>query len=290
MKFVYFGYDFMLPSIFRLLEDGHELMGVMSFECDNIFNFNQAAQRLAEAKNVPFILSPANEDHIKQFEDDGCELLLAAGYAFKIPEAVKAKAINIHPTYLPKGRGMMPLPFIIRDNIEDAAGFTAHKMTQQFDAGDILKQQKISLTPNETVESYTAKVAINAPDFISDLIANINDYWTNATPQDKAQASHYKAPTDSDRLLNWSKSVVEIDKTARAFGRFGSIADFDNRLWVVYDHDFWVEEHQLPLGSIAAMTSREIAIAAKDGFILLKEFEEARLTKEVDLSTEKTVH
>jgi methionyl-tRNA formyltransferase len=139
MKFVFFGYDFMLPSVIRLIEDGHDLIGIMSFECDNVFNFNQSCQELAKAHKIPLIMSRVTEEHIGKFLHDGCECFLSAGYPHKIPhiDESKAYAINIHPTYLPHARGMMPIPRIIMDNISTAAGFTAHKMTQKFDGGDI---------------------------------------------------------------------------------------------------------------------------------------------------------
>jgi len=273
MKFVFFGYDFMLPSVQRLIVEGHELIGIFSFPCDNIFNFNAECQALAGRLNIPFIQSPANAGHIQNFTDQDCDLFIAAGYPHKIPtnNFGDARAINIHPTYLPKGRGMMPIPRLIIDNVKEAAGFTAHKMTDKFDAGDILLQHKFDLSPAETVETYTAKIAIHAPDLVSDLIANLDKYWDSARPQEPSEALWLNMPTDQDRLMDFQKSVKDIDATGRAFGGFGALASFDDQLWIVYAYDFWQENHALPAGSIAARLSREIVIAAKDGFVVLKD-------------------
>ncbi len=277
MKFVFFGYDFMLPSALRLIEDGHELIGIMSFDCDNIFNFNHHCQDIAAQKKIPFILSRVNTTHIDGFIDDGCQCFLSAGYPHKIPPINENKAypVNIHPTYLPQARGLMPIPYIIINNLTDAAGSTAHKMTQEFDGGDILLQKKFTLDENETVETYTAKIAIRAPDMTSDLFKNIKKYWKNASPQAPEKITEFPAPTDQERLLDWNKPVKEIDAIARAFGRFGSIALFDNRIWVVYNHGFWKEKHNHKPGTIVAGLSREMIIAASDGYICIKEFQEA---------------
>jgi methionyl-tRNA formyltransferase len=277
MKFVFFGYDFMLPSVIRLIEGGHELIGIMSFECDNVFNFNQSCQELAKAHKIPFILSHATDEHIEQFLSKGCEAFLSAGYPHKIPhiDENKAYAINIHPTHLPQARGMMPIPRIIMDNIHSAAGFTAHKMTQNFDGGDILRQIKFPLNKHETVETYTAKIAMRAPDMVADLFEFLPSYWKSASAQNPKKASHFKAPTDQDRVIDWSKPVKDIDATARAFGRFGSVALFDNRVWIVYSHAVWEEKHNHQPGLIVAGLSREIVIAAADGYVCLKEFQEA---------------
>ena len=274
MKCVYFGYDFMLPSIFRLLDLGHELHGIMSFECDNVFNFNQGCQNLCAELKIPFILSPVTASHIESFLEDGTELFISGGYPHKIPpiNEEKARAINIHPTFLPYGRGIMPIPKIIKENIEKAAGFTAHKMTQKFDGGDILLQHKIGISKRESVESYLAKIAMRAPKMLEDLAANLDDYWENAPPQNESEASVFKLPSDQDRLLNWNKSVSDIDAVARAFGRFGSLAKLGDQILVVYAIDFWEEQHALAPGSIACQTNREITVAASNGFICIKDF------------------
>lgn len=278
MKFVYFGYDFMLPAMRRLLEDGHEMVGIMGFECDNVFNFNHNCRNLAAELKIPFITSKVSQAHIDGFLDDEVELFLSAGYPHKIPpiDSLKAYGVNIHPTYLPHARGMMPIPRIIMEKMEDAAGFTAHKMTESFDAGDILLQHKIELSAKETVESYSAKIAVEAPEFTSKLVNKLTKFWKKAAKQDEAKASYITPPSDEERMLDWTKKAEDIDRTARAFGRFGSIAKIDGALFVVYDHDFWQAKHKHKPGHIAATTSREITIAVKDGYFLIKDFQPIR--------------
>lgn len=263
----------MLPSIQRLIVEKHELIGIFSFPCDNIFNFNSQCQALAGRLNIPFIQSPPTKTHMQDFVDKGCDLFIAAGYPYKIPTLTdsKSRALNIHPTYLPKARGIMPIPRMIIDNLQEAAGFTAHKMTDKFDAGDILLQLKFDLNPAETVETYSARIALRAPDMVSDLITNLDKYWENAAPQNEEAASWLDMPSEQDRLLDFNSTVKEIDAIGRAFGGFGVLADLEGHIWVVYAYNIWQEKHALPAGTIAVRLSREVVIAVKDGFILLKD-------------------
>ena len=274
MKFAYFGYDFMLPSVLGLIESGHELLGIFSFECDNHFNFNTGAQATAQRLGIPFILSKATDLHIQEFLAQGCECFLAAGYPYKVPpiDETAAYAINVHPAYLPYARGLMPIPRIIMDNVKDAAGVTAHKMTDVFDDGDILRQLKFDLGAQETPETYMAKIAMRAPSMLNELFANLPALWRAAKPQNRRKATHFDPPSDEDRFLDWNKTVKEVDRTARAFGRFGSLARIDDQVWVVYDSISWQEKHTIAPGTIAARTSREITLALKDGFTCLREF------------------
>lgn len=275
MKFVYFGYDFMLGAAQRLVADGHEILAIMSFPCDNMFNFNTRCQELAQQKNIPITLDKVTPERIETLINQGAELFLSAGYLYKIPPVDESKAygINFHPTYLPMGRGLMPTPHILMQEPQ-AAGMTIHKLAQDFDTGDILAQQKIIIDELEDVETYCARIALHGPDLIAETVADLDQIWDNARPQDETESSHFPPPSDEMRMLDWNKSIEEIEKTARAFGRYGSLARFGNHLYAIYNLKGWKERHDLAPGTIACMLSREAVIAAKDGFICLKEMQQ----------------
>jgi methionyl-tRNA formyltransferase len=277
MKFVYFGYDFMLGSVHRLLRDGHQLLGVFSFPCDNFFNYNTATHELAKTLNIPIRLEPPKPYDITFYLQKGCECFLSAGYPYKIPpiDETKAKGINVHPSYLPMARGLMPTPHIILHHPQ-ASGMTVHKLTEKFDQGDILHQLPLPLNDRETVETLSARIAIKAPDILSMIMSDLPTYWSDAKPQNEKKASYFAPPDETMRTLNWEQTVDKIDRTARAFGRYGSLAKFDNDLWVVYAHDVWEEKHHMKPGTIALRLPREIVVAAKDGFVCLKEFHKAQ--------------
>lgn len=274
MKFVYFGYDFMLHAVQALLAQGHELAGVFTFECDNLFNFNTATHALAQNLNIPITQEKPTPDAIEHYISQGVECFLCGGYPHKIPpiDENKAYGMNVHPAALPKGRGIMPTPFIISED-PSAAGITIHKLTQAFDAGDILAQKNFALTNQDNVETYSARVAKEAPQMLLDIFANMPDAWASALPQDENQATHYPLPSDEMRMLDYTKTVEDINKTARSFGRFGAITRLNDTLYVVYDLSVWKESHHHNTGDIIWNgAGREALIAAKDGFVCLKEF------------------
>lgn len=274
MKFVFFGYDFMIASVQRLMADGHELLGIMSFPCDNVFNFNRQVRALAQHKNVPFFEEKPTQEHISLFLEKGAACFLSAGYLYKIPpiDEKKAFGMNFHPSLLPRGRGVMPTPFILTEE-PAAAGMSVHKLTSRMDAGDILHQKPLKIHENEDVETLSARIAMHAPALLSAVMADLPGYWERARPQDEAQALYWPMPDDKMRTLNWSKPVKEIDKTGRAFGRYGALAHFDRQLWVVYHYNYWPENHAHEPGTVVCRMSREVIIAARDGFVCLKEFQ-----------------
>lgn len=274
MKFVYFGYDFMLPAVHRLINDGHELLGVFTFNCDNIFNFNIDTIALGEELGIPVILEQPNINHINEFIVRGCKTFIAAGFPAKIPppDEKQAYAINLHPSLLPKGRGIMPTPHIII-NAPEAAGVSIHKLTNNFDAGDILLQEPLVLEPDETVDSYSARIAQRGPDMLSKVMADLPRYWAEATPQDPAQASWFPPPDDAMRTIDWNAPVTQIDKIGSAFGRFGSLAHVNGDLIAIYDYAIDKTPPDQPPGTITGQNNNQITVAAADGYIRIKRYE-----------------
>jgi phosphoribosylglycinamide formyltransferase-1 len=94
------------------------------------------------------------------------DLIVLAGFLLKFPEniveAYPNKIINIHPALLPKygGKGMygMHVHRAIVNNKEMETGITIHYVDENYDEGNILFQQSVSLTGTETPEEVAAKI------------------------------------------------------------------------------------------------------------------------------------
>ncbi|NCT41065.1 MAG: hypothetical protein GW778_05340 [Alphaproteobacteria bacterium] len=266
----------MLPIAQNLLEDGHDLIGVMTFPCDQIFNFSHNCQALAKHTGATYIESPVSETHIDSLINKGADMFIAAGYPFKIPpiNTQKAYGINVHPSVLPAGRGPMPVPHIILNEEDSAAGYTIHKLSPEFDTGDILYKEHIILSDDECVERYCAKILSQAPAKMVDIMHNFEEIWDNASPQDNSMANSYPLPDNATRTLNWSENIQHILRTSRAFGRYGCYAHFAGKTWNVYACEGWVDQHGYENGTCLSMQSNMAVIAAENGFIALKEFQE----------------
>ena len=76
------------------------------------------------------------------------------------------------------------------------------------------------------------------------------------------------------RTLDWSKDVEDILKIHRAFGRYGCFANIIGCTWNVFALEGWIEKHDLKPGQCLSLQNNLAIIAAKNGFIALKEFRE----------------
>ncbi|WP_455210947.1 methionyl-tRNA formyltransferase [Kaarinaea lacus] len=274
MKVAYCGYDFFHGCLRHLIANDHEILKVFTFDCDNRYNFNRYVHEICELQQIPITQTAINSADLQHLQEQGCELLITAGYRYKVPalDSLAIKGINVHPTLLPIGRGVWPLPWLILKQ-HTHSGVSIHKLTADFDAGDVLKQTRFIITADENLESLSCKTQIFATEVLAAVMRDFDVMWHNATFQDHNKASMWPMPQRSDRTLEWNNSVLEIDRVCRAFGKFGSFAFFDNRWWCVYDLKVWQQIHHEAVGKVVHKSNTEMVISASDGFVCLRTFE-----------------
>ncbi len=257
-----------------MLKEEHRIVRLFTYgDCDNKrYNFNHRAIRLVESKKTTITTSKVVRDDMEQLKSEGCELIISAGYPYRIPVLDGTiRGINIHPTLLPEGKGPWPLPWVILKGLTKS-GVTIHKLTNELDSGDILSQAQFDITPFDNLESISCKVQMLAAKLLCEIMKDFEYYWSNAIAQ-KGGGSYWKMPADSDRTLHWTDNIEDIFRTARAFGKFDSFAVFEGKEWIVQDLTVWKENHNHQCGSVVHKTNGEVVIAAKNGFVCLRIFE-----------------
>jgi phosphoribosylglycinamide formyltransferase-1 len=94
------------------------------------------------------------------------ELVVLAGFLKQVPrevvEAYRDRIINVHPALLPAhgGPGMYGLrvhrSVLARGDRE--SGATVHRVTERYDEGPILAQERVPVLPGDTPETLAARV------------------------------------------------------------------------------------------------------------------------------------
>ena len=69
----------------------------------------------------------------------------------------KGKIVNIHPSYLPKYKGLNTSVRALRNN-EKFSGCTVHYVSAKLDSGKIILQKKVKITKNETEITLDRKI------------------------------------------------------------------------------------------------------------------------------------
>ena len=98
---------------------------------------------------------------IKTLQEYNVKVICLAGFmkilSKKIVDKFKDRILNIHPSLLPKYRGLNTHARVLASN-DTIAGCSVHLVTPKLDEGPVLAQTKVKIKKNETVKSLAAKV------------------------------------------------------------------------------------------------------------------------------------
>lgn len=144
---------------------------------------------------------------------ESADFNITCQYGLIIPKAIletaKQASINVHTSLLPKYRGASPIQSVLI-NGEKETGVTIMLMDEKMDHGDILRQQKIMIDPNDTSTELNNKLLAIAPEL---LIATVCDYVEGKiTPQIQLhdEATFCKEFTRDDGKIDWSKTGEQV--------------------------------------------------------------------------------
>ena len=119
------------------------------------------AVKRAAKFGIPHIRVPHKDEDkmIQLFKAWRVDLIILAGYmrVIKNPDAFPAPMINVHPSLLPKYKGLNAVEQAM-DSGDSVTGCTVHYVTEELDGGTIIAQQEVPILPDDTVESLTKAI------------------------------------------------------------------------------------------------------------------------------------
>ena len=119
------------------------------------------AIKRAEKFGVPhcYVNAKDEEKMIELFKVWRVDLIILAGYmrVIKDPDAFPASIINVHPSLLPKYKGLHAVEQAI-DSGDEETGCTVHYVNEELDGGEIILQGEVPILPEDTVESLTKAI------------------------------------------------------------------------------------------------------------------------------------
>ena len=146
-----------------------------------IHNTKQCGAIARAAKfGIPHIRVPHKDEDkmIELFKAWRVDLIVLAGYmrVIKNPDAFPAPMINVHPSLLPKYKGLNAVEQAM-DSGDSVTGCTVHYVTEELDGGTIIAQQEVPILPDDTVESLTK--AIQRMEY--GLLPSVINSWQSTT-------------------------------------------------------------------------------------------------------------
>ncbi|MCD8378309.1 MAG: methionyl-tRNA formyltransferase [Candidatus Gastranaerophilales bacterium] len=216
--------------------------------------------------------SPELLNYLKNLNID---LAVVCSFNNKIPmefiNSVKDGILNVHPSLLPLYRGGNPYSRVIMNN-EKETGVTIHFMSENFDEGDIVFQEKCPVEPFETMGTIfekTNKIGCRL------LLKAIIEYEKSpALPKIKQPDGDFAIArnlTQNEQFIDYDKTAAEIERFVRALNPYiTALTVFRNQIIRVHKVKYTNETAPLKCqnGEIFRISKDEIYIKTAKGTII----------------------
>lgn len=198
-------------------------------------------------------------------------------------------SVNVHPSLLPKYRGPNPyLQSILHG--EKYSGVTLHLVTEKFDNGPILKQEKVEILDSDTSQELRDRSVRTARKLVTELISDLDNKVLTPVAQNEKLATYYPNISGDERMLDFKfQTSDEISRTIRALHPFlPCYITYLNKFFIVNPYNFKIlqESFSANAGDIVAKNPEKssITILCADDkairFTDLKLYKAERKTKE----------
>jgi methionyl-tRNA formyltransferase len=189
-----------------------------------------AVAQKAQSAGIPFF-SPEHLDSAcrASLEPLQADLLICFDYGHifgpKFLALFPLGGINLHPSLLPAYRGCTPVPAAILSG-DTKLGISVQKLALKTDEGDILAQESLVLTGNETTGSLmdgdgSSSVVTDAGSrliltVLTETVKGSIFALPPAVPQ-CGEATYTPFIKKEDGHISWNKTAAEIDRMIRAY-------------------------------------------------------------------------
>lgn len=212
--------DFAVLPFKRLIEDGHEVVGV--------FTQPDKKQGRKMILTPPPVKQAAMELGInvyqpQTFKDNAClellqelapDVIVVVAYGKILPKYVldmpKYGCINVHGSILPRFRGAAPIQWSIISG-DTHAGVTTMQMDIGLDTGDMLLTYQTPIEEHETSGMLYERLSKAGADLLSETLVKLQEGSITPQKQDETQACYASMLDKQIAIIDWNKSSKEID-------------------------------------------------------------------------------
>ena len=200
------------------------------------------------------------------------DILLVVAYGNLIPAWIlesNIKAINIHYSLLPSYRGASPIQSSLLNN-DKKTGITFMQMSEDLDAGKVIKCFEVPINKNDNKSSLEKKLTKLS---ILNLEKVVTDFYSNKiipVDQDHEKATYCKKISKEDSIINFKESAEKIFAKFRAYNEWPGIC-FLHKNKVIKIHGLEVSAAKSPgiPGDILSFTNSGLTIKTVDYDIVI---------------------
>jgi methionyl-tRNA formyltransferase len=246
MRIVFMGTpEFALPSLRRLVEDGHDIVGV----------YTRADRPAGRGRDItpPPVKTAALGLGLPVFQPAGLRqpealeelaalrpdviVVCALGQILRQPvlDIPPKGVLNVHPSLLPRHRGASPIQAAILAGDEET-GVTIMLMDAGMDTGPILCQRSLLISLWDSGGSLSEKLSLLAADLLGETLSLWLAGEIEPQPQDEAQATYAPLIQKEDGAIDWTRPALDIWRQVRAFNPWpGAATTLDGKMLHIWE-------------------------------------------------------
>ena len=226
------------------------------------------------------LLQPTNlksEEFLSELQSLNANLQVVVAFRM-LPEVVwkmpELGTFNLHASLLPDYRGAAPINWAII-NGEKKTGVTTFFIDDKIDTGAMILRAETEIGPNQTAGELHDRLMEIGGETVIKTLRLIENGKANPViqPETPGLKTAHKLNRENCRI-DWATPAAEIHNLIRGLSPHPSAHTFikdNDQEWNVkiYQADAVLEAHQFAIGKII-VTKKELKVAVKDGFVLLK--------------------
>ncbi|MEC9457267.1 MAG: methionyl-tRNA formyltransferase, partial [Candidatus Neomarinimicrobiota bacterium] len=235
--------EFAIPTLKALQQSNHDLVAVVSNPPKPMGRgqalMSTAVGKFAKDQGFPLIepRSLRSQELNKQLTTLNPDLFVVVAYKI-LPKSLidlpRFGALNVHASLLPKYRGAGPIQWALM-NGDKTTGVTVFQITPDVDTGDILLQQEIAISADDTMWTLGMRLCEAGAKLVIDTMDALETGSISGKPQDPALATPAPKITKEMTLIDWAWSAEKIHNWVRGLSPFpGMVTTIGGKQFRIY--------------------------------------------------------
>ncbi|MCH4190756.1 MAG: methionyl-tRNA formyltransferase [Butyrivibrio sp.] len=282
MKIVYMGTpDFAVGALEALIAAGNEIAEVVT-QPDKPKGRNKEmavspVKQCALEHGIPVfqpvrIKTPEAVAHMKMIDAD-IYVVAAFGQILsqEILDIPRFGCVNIHASLLPEYRGAAPIQQVLLDGKEQT-GVTIMQMDAGCDTGDILMQEKLKITEEDTAGTLFDRLSVLGAQLIVRALPQIEAGTLHPVKQDNSRSTSTGKLSKEMGHISWDKGARELVHLIQATSPWPSAyTRLDGKILKIWKAQAdEIQADGLP-GSVSEVTPEEMIINTGRNRLIVKE-------------------
>jgi methionyl-tRNA formyltransferase len=227
VKIIYAGTpDFAVPALDVLVESCHELVAVFTQPDRPAGRGKKLRESPIKQRAISAGIPVFQPETLRQPDsqalvtDLAADVMVVAAYGLILPPAILSSprygCINIHASLLPRWRGAAPIQRAILSGDRET-GITIMQMAAGLDTGDIILQQSLSISAEDSAAQLHNRLATMSSSSLMEALDLLEKGLVMRSPQDESLVTYASKLEKKEAAIDWSLPAIDIQRAVKAF-------------------------------------------------------------------------